>query len=62
MTKKRYHKLFRAAMTRLMAGYPGAGKCIKAAATADPIRNGAYKSYAEAWDGLMDFRKSVGME
>lgn len=62
MTKKRYHKLFRALMTKMMSGYPSAGRCIRAAATADPINNGGkFKSYAEAWESLKPIRDDYGM-
>lgn len=55
MTAKRYHKLFRSEMTRLMMGKPGAAQCIKVAATASPFRKdgtGTVKSYEEMWTAL----------
>lgn len=63
MTKKRFNKLFRALMTKMMTGYPTAGRCIRAAATADPIhKEGAkFKSYAEAWESLKPIRDDYGM-
>jgi hypothetical protein len=52
MTKKRFQKLFRSEMTKLMAHKEGAAKCIKAAATnsASVWQNG--KSYLEMWTAL----------
>ena len=52
MTRKRYQKLFRSEMTKLMLGKPGAARCIKAAATnnASIWQNG--KSYLEMWTAL----------
>lgn len=55
MTSKRYHKLFRSEMTKLMAHKPGAAMCIRAAATVTPFRkNGTskVKSYQEMWTAL----------
>lgn len=52
MTRKRFQKLFRSEMTKLMHGKPGAAKCIKHAATnsASIWANGwKGKSYLEAW-------------
>ena len=52
MTRKRYQKLYRSEMTKLMAHKDGAAKCIKAAATnkASNWTNGwEGKSYLEAW-------------
>ena len=52
MTRKRFQKLFRSEMTKLMAHKPGAGKCIKHAASnrADVWGNDwKGKSYLEAW-------------
>lgn len=53
MTRKRYQKLFRSEMTKLMAGKPGAASCIKAAATARPKRaDGTQIPYQEMWTAL----------
>ena len=55
MTAKRFHKLFRSEMTKLMAGKPGAGECIRAAANANPFREDGssnVKSYQEMWTAL----------
>lgn len=55
MTRKRYQKLFRSEMTKLLAGKPGAAKCIRFAATkrAGDWGNGwKGKSYLEAWTEL----------
>lgn len=52
MTRKRFQKLFRSEMTKLMAHKEGAAKCIKHAATnnAGVWTNGwEGKSYLEAW-------------
>lgn len=52
MTKKRFQKLFRSEMTKLMAHKDGAAKCIKFAATnnASIWTNGwEGKSYLEVW-------------
>ena len=52
MTRKRYQKLFRSEMTKLVAGQPGAAKCIRAAAAkcaADWGNDWKGKSYLEAW-------------
>ena len=55
MTSKRFHKLFRSEMTKLMAHKQGANMCIKAAANARPFRadgTSNAKSYKECWDAL----------
>lgn len=55
MTAKRYHKLFRSEMAKLMAGKTGAAQCIKAAATANPFRKDGTtiaNSYGEIWAAL----------
>lgn len=55
MTSKRYHKLFRSEMTKLMAHKPGAAMCIRAAATANPFpQDGTSnaKSYQDMWTAL----------
>lgn len=54
MTAKRFHKLFRSEMTKLMAHKEGAAMCIKAAATANPFRKDgtSVKSYQEMWSAL----------
>ena len=52
MTRKRYRKLYRSEMTKLMAHKDGAAKCIKAAATAKAsnwTNDWEGKSYLEAW-------------
>lgn len=55
MTRKRYQKLFRSEMTKLMAHKEGAAQCIKHAATnkasswGEPFTG---KSYLEAWTAL----------
>lgn len=52
MTRRRFQKLFRSEMTKLMAHKEGAGKCIKHAASnnASIWTNGwEGKSYLEAW-------------
>lgn len=50
MTRKRYQKLFRSEMTKLMQHREGAGMCIQAAANAILTNN--YNSYQEAWDTI----------
>lgn len=55
MTRKRYQKLYRSEMAKLMAHKNGAAKCIRLAATvrASDWRNDwKGKSYAEAWAAL----------
>lgn len=55
MTSKRYHKLFRSEMTKLMAHKQGANMCIKAAATVRPFRadgTSIANSYQEVWNAL----------
>lgn len=53
MTAKRYHKLFRSEMSKLMAHKPGANQCIRAAATARPHRaDGNVIPYGEMWAAL----------
>jgi len=53
MTRKRFQKLFRSEMTKLMAGKPGAGQCIKAAAKSRPRRqDGSVIPYSEMWTAL----------
>lgn len=53
MTRKRYQKLFRSEMTKLMAGKPGAAGCIKAAARSRPRRvDGSLIPYQEMWTAL----------
>lgn len=52
MTRKRYQKLFRSEMTKLVKGQTGAAMCIRAAATkraADWGNDWKGKSYLEAW-------------
>lgn len=52
MTRKRFQKLFRSEMTKLMAHKDGAAKCIKFAARANASAWGndwKGKSYLEAW-------------
>lgn len=48
MTKKRFHKLLRSEMSKLMSGNPGvAGICIRAAANAS--LNQTISSYYDMW-------------
>lgn len=65
MTKKRYHKLVVALMTKLMEdgqfNKGEKGRFIKASATVDPIRDGIYHSYQEAWDGMIKLREKYNM-
>lgn len=54
MTRKRFHKLFRSEMTKLMAHKQGAAGCIKVAANAVAWAkddNGVV-SYQKSWDAL----------
>ena len=50
MTRKRYQKLFRSEITKLMQYKKGAGMCIRAAANA--TLTNSYNSYQEAWDAI----------
>lgn len=50
MTRKRYQKLLRSEMTKLMQYQKGAGMCIQTAANATLTNN--YNSYQEAWDAI----------
>lgn len=52
MTRKRYQKLFRSEMTKLMHGKTGAAQCIKAAATNNASIWQNDKSYLEMWTAL----------
>lgn len=54
MTRKRYQKLFRSEMSKLMKGKKLAGRCIQVASKAKPVgfSGGQYSSYKEAWDAL----------
>lgn len=53
MTRKRFQKLFRSEMTKMMCGKLGAAECIKAAATSRPRRDdGTVIPYAEMWTAL----------
>ena len=53
MTRKRFQKLFRSEMTKMMHGKPGAAACIKAAATSKPRReDGTFIPYGEFWTAL----------
>lgn len=52
MTRKRYQKLFRSEMTKLMAHKEGASQCIRAAATNNAAVWQNWKSYLEAWTAL----------
>ena len=50
MTRKRYQKLLRSEMTKLMQHQKSAGMCIRVAANATLTNN--YNSYQEAWDTI----------
>lgn len=52
MTRKRFQKLFRSEMTKLMAHKDGAGNCIRAAATATASNFRNCNSYLEVWTAL----------
>ena len=55
MTRKRYQKLYRSEMTKLMAHKKGAGMCIKFAANNNAsvwANEWKGKSYFEAWTAL----------
>lgn len=54
MTRKRYQKLFRSEITKLMKGKELAGRCIQAASKAKPVDffGGQYSLYKEAWDAV----------
>ena len=59
MTKKRYHKLFQAYMTRIMAHNPGAGRVLRAARKSDPLD--VYRSYEAAWAALAPYAADYGV-
>jgi hypothetical protein len=67
MTKKRYHKLMYAALSRLMHDDEKnhmTGECLKAGRNDRP-RFGAHEglnSYQDAWNMMLPLRKCVGME
>ena len=52
MTRKRFQKLFRSEMTKLMAHKNGAAQCIRAAANATASNFRGPKSYQECWDAV----------
>lgn len=53
MTAKRYHKLCRAEMTKLMAHKKGAALCIRTMATISPFGpHSTVHSYQEMWTAL----------
>lgn len=53
MTAKRYHKLFLAEMSKLMAGNPKAGMVLKSCRTATPKWDTVPgRSYQGAWNKL----------
>lgn len=52
MTRKRFQKLYRSEMTKLMAHKDGAARCIKAAATAKASNFRCNVSYLEMWTAL----------
>lgn len=52
MTRKRFQKLFRSEMTKLMAHKNGAGNCIKAAAKATASNFKNCNSYLECWTAV----------
>lgn len=52
MTKKRYQKLFRSEMTKLMAHKDGAARCIRAAANNTAANFQKPMSYLECWTAL----------
>lgn len=49
MTRKRFQKLFRSEMTKLMAHKDGAAICIRAVATATASNFKNCNSYLEMW-------------
>ena len=59
MTKKRYHKLFQAYMTKVMAHGKGAGRVLRAVRRADPLD--VYRSYEEAWASLEPYAADYGV-
>lgn len=70
MTSKRYHKLMRALANNIIEkdrrrGYPHlkeyAGELYRGFANSDPINISGYKSYQEAWDGMLNIREKFGM-
>jgi hypothetical protein len=52
MTQKRFQKLFRSEMTKLMQHQEGAGVCIRSAANATLNNFNNYNSYQKAWDSI----------
>lgn len=52
MTKKRFQKLFRSEMTKLMQHRNMAGTCIKAAANSSLKDFEQYDSYQKAWSKI----------
>lgn len=52
MSRKRFQKLFRSEMTKLMAHKCGAAQCIKTAATSNASNWQNRKSYLEIWTAM----------
>lgn len=52
MTRKRFQKLFRAEMTKMMAHKDGAAECIKAASNATAKNFRGCGSYIDMWTAL----------
>lgn len=52
MTRKRFQKLFRSEMTKLMQHCEGGGECIRMAANADLNNFKKCSSYQEAWNAV----------
>lgn len=61
MTSKRYHKLFQSYMARVMANGKGAGRVLRAARRADPLKSGVHRSYKEAWEALAPYASEYGI-
>ena len=60
MTRKRFQKLFRSEMAKLMAHKDGAGKCIKTAANATASNFKNCNSYLECWMALRSAFTYIG--
>lgn len=61
MTSKRYHKLFQAYMTKVMANGRGTGRVLRDVRRADPLKRGVYRSYKEAWEVLAPYAAEYGV-
>ena len=70
MTNRRFHKLMRALVSRIVEenrrrGYPFvkgySGELYRGFAKSDPINISGYKSYQEAWDDILNIREKFGM-